>query len=953
MKALLALFQQPFAQALGWTLLHFLWQGAVLAALLGVVLGALRKSPAHTRYLAACLALSLMALAPIVTFNQVSHQRELRPTITGVIFSDVQETFLVAPALRPPERSPSPEILPDTLRSKLEGFSRQLEVALPWLVAVWLGVVSVLSLRLFAGWLCVRRLRNNASELLNALCEEQLSRLVRELKVSRPVRLFKSVLVEVPTVVGWLRPVILVPATVLTNLTPAQLEAILAHELAHIRRHDYLVNLLQKVVETFLFYHPAIWWVSRQIDQERENCCDDLTVAVCGDRIAYAKTLATLEELRSAPRQLRLAASGGSLLQRIRRLLDLPTEANGSGWWLAGAIALLTIVTFIAAGRNVVLAQESKATTAGSGAMTAETAHPFARTNIIASSSKRQAILQKLDTIILDEAFYDGIPLSNVVKQLDQEVQRRDPDKRRMRMNFIISSRGVPTPPRQSNDVDQATGQQLSLPAPPKPVYCEEVIIRINPALRNVRLADLLDAIIQSADQPLKYSVEDYAVVFSQKTDEPPPLFTRTFKVDPGTIRRNLAPSEDDPSTATGLQKALRDYFQKAGVDFPAPPIRQQGDDRPASPSRKAAFFNERTGIIFVRATLAELDLIEKAIQVLNTAPPQVRLEVKVVDLSDADAKALGLDWFLGNVFAAGEKNELAASLRAAPSLSPPPPSGSNVVPQTVPQATNGTPAATLTPILDDAQFRHLLRLLESRTGADVPSPPPSGSNAVPGTVPQTTNRIAAATATGILTDAQLRLLLRSLESRSGVDVLSLPAVTTLSSRQARIAVTEAKTIVFPKHAGEQATGGGSTTKIKAEDAFETKQVPLGPSVDIIPFVSADGSSIRMTIMPTFVEFLGYDDPGKGKPIVPLPRFRLRQTVASVTVADRQTVVLGGVPDLAATELKDKVPVRADVPLLGRFFRSESTNAVRKNLILFVTPTIVDPAGNPVHPLKP
>ncbi|MBI4327659.1 MAG: hypothetical protein HY674_20700 [Chloroflexi bacterium] len=142
----------------------------------------------------------------------------------------------------------------------------------------------------------------------------------------------------------------------------------------------------------------------------------------------------------------------------------------------------------------------------------------------------------------------------------------------------------------------------------------------------------------------------------------------------------------------------------------------------------------------------------------------------------------------------------------------------------------------------------------------------------------------------------------------------------------------------------------------RPEDAFETEQVPVGTSVDIIPLVSADGSSIRMTIMPSFVEFLGYDDPEKGKPPVPRPRFRLRQTVASVTVADGQTVVLGGIPDLAATDMvkfKDKVPVLGDIPLLGRLFRNESTQAVRKNLILFVTLTLIDPAGNPIHPPQP
>ena len=119
------------------------------------------------------------------------------------------------------------------------------------------------------------------------------------------VRLLESTLVDVPTVIGWIKPVILLPASALSGLKPHQLEAILAHELAHIRRHDYLVNLLQTLVETLLFYHPAVWWLSRRIRAERENCCDDLAVSLCGDPYTYAQALADLEELRGPARPLR------------------------------------------------------------------------------------------------------------------------------------------------------------------------------------------------------------------------------------------------------------------------------------------------------------------------------------------------------------------------------------------------------------------------------------------------------------------------------------------------------------------------------------------------------------------------------------------------------------------------------------------------------------------------
>ena len=156
-------------------------------------------------------------------------------------------------------------------------------------------------------------------------------------------------MVEVPTVIGWLRPVVLVPGSALAGMAPYQLEAILAHELAHIRRHDYLVNLLQTLVETLLFYHPAVWWLSHRIRIERENCCDDLAVSLCGDPYAYAKALADLEELRADSGHLALAATGGSLIHRVRRLIATPSHAGRGPGWLAASTAVV-LISAIAAG---------------------------------------------------------------------------------------------------------------------------------------------------------------------------------------------------------------------------------------------------------------------------------------------------------------------------------------------------------------------------------------------------------------------------------------------------------------------------------------------------------------------------------------------------------------------------------------------------------------------------
>jgi hypothetical protein len=220
------------------------------------------------------------------------------------------------------------------------------------LILVWIAGVSMLSLRLLTGWIWVQRLRTRGNAPAADRWQQMAGRLSRRLHIGRAITLLESTLVEVPTVIGWLKPVVLLPASALAALSPQQLEAILAHELAHIRRHDYLVNLLQTLVETVLFYHPAVWWLSRRIRIERENCCDDLAVSLCGDPVAYAHALADLESLRPVPSAFRrkhddhiaMAATGGSLLERVRRLLGAPSSHTGRApAWLAGSVALLLL----------------------------------------------------------------------------------------------------------------------------------------------------------------------------------------------------------------------------------------------------------------------------------------------------------------------------------------------------------------------------------------------------------------------------------------------------------------------------------------------------------------------------------------------------------------------------------------------------------------------------------
>ena len=228
------------------------------------------------------------------------------------------------------------------LSSWVAGFRRQLAPRLPLLVSFWLAGMAMFSLRPVWGLWMQWRLRRVGLSPVPASVAQSLNDLARQLGLRRTVGIAQSVRVGVPMAVGYLRPLILLPGCVLTGLTAAQLEALLAHELAHIRRHDWLVNAFQLLVETVFFYHPAVWWLSRQIRQERENCCDDLAVTLVGDRGTVGRMLLALEELRERPAGLALAGTGGDLLSRVRRVVAKGRQPEpASREWLPAVVVLL------------------------------------------------------------------------------------------------------------------------------------------------------------------------------------------------------------------------------------------------------------------------------------------------------------------------------------------------------------------------------------------------------------------------------------------------------------------------------------------------------------------------------------------------------------------------------------------------------------------------------------
>ena len=348
MEALQNIFQAEIVQRIGWTLVHFVWQAAAIAVVLAIILRLMRNSSASLRYIVVCIALLLIVVMPVITIGMVDVDIEVvEAVVQPVVFQpavDVEPVVVVELPLVEPvpvEAGPLPSV---PLQDR---FIAAVEPVLPYAVVGWLFGVLGLSLWHLGGWRQLQRLRRQMVKDVAPALTVKLSQLSKSLGISTAVGLVESALVQVPTVVGHLKPVILLPASALTGLSAEQIEAILAHELAHIKRCDYLVNMLQTVVEILGFYHPAVWWVSHKIRVERENCCDDMAVDLCSDKLCYAKALTTMEEIRAKQPALAVAASGGNLLGRIRRLLGKDSANENKISWLPSVVVMLLVCSML------------------------------------------------------------------------------------------------------------------------------------------------------------------------------------------------------------------------------------------------------------------------------------------------------------------------------------------------------------------------------------------------------------------------------------------------------------------------------------------------------------------------------------------------------------------------------------------------------------------------------
>jgi len=322
------------SQTLGWTLVHSVWEIAAISMLFCVVRLASSGASAKIRYVVALSALALCLVAPVTTFfvltpahAKASASLAARPAI---FTRSMREQITNYPAAIGPY---SPVV---------RKLGRQIDPILPTIVICWLLGLCLMCLRLAGGLWVVERMKRKAMTGLESRWQELSDSLASRMRIRRPVPLMESANLSTPAVIGFFKATILLPAGMVTKLTVSDVEALLAHELAHIQRFDYVVNFAQSVLEAVLFYHPGVWWISAVVRAEREHCCDDAALAVLDDREQYARALMSLEQLRVATPRLAMAAARGSLLTRIRRIV-LPQQRR-----ITPASAWATIVLAVA-----------------------------------------------------------------------------------------------------------------------------------------------------------------------------------------------------------------------------------------------------------------------------------------------------------------------------------------------------------------------------------------------------------------------------------------------------------------------------------------------------------------------------------------------------------------------------------------------------------------------------
>jgi len=341
MEFLYQFISEDLIYALGWTVIHSLWQAMIIGVLVAFAMMFLKNRSAKARYEVAAFSQFMVLVAGLSTFLiyydgglQLSNFSQLSDTEIQQLAALSQEDILSK----------------GTIQMFVDFFNNHI----PAIVLVWMLGATFFLVRMLGGLVYVQRLRYTNNQGVSPYWNQKLKTLKSKIRLRKKVKLVESAIASVPMVIGYIKPVILLPIGAINNLQENEVEAILAHELAHIQRNDYLINILLSVIEVLFYFNPAVWWIAANIRTERENCCDDTAVQLCGSSLTYAKALVSLQEIgRSAP-SMAMTFSGpkNQLLHRVKRILNQPQNKSNIMEKMTATILLLTTVTLFSIGAH-------------------------------------------------------------------------------------------------------------------------------------------------------------------------------------------------------------------------------------------------------------------------------------------------------------------------------------------------------------------------------------------------------------------------------------------------------------------------------------------------------------------------------------------------------------------------------------------------------------------------
>ncbi len=345
------LFSDNLDYALGWMVIHSLWQATLIAIISGILMLVLRKKAAKMRYVVANVALLAVVVSAVVTFCLYYDFAQEPATMTFTATDNVENTEGVAVSAQTPTPEP---VAANSLT--INGFKDYFNHNIPLIVTIWILGVALFLLKLLGGISYIYYLKNRMNFPADEYWADMLQRLSEKAGLKKGIEIVESAMVRTPMVVGHLKPMILFPMGVINRLTPEEVEAILAHELAHVMRNDFIFNILQSVAEALFYFHPAVWWLSAQISNERESACDDMAIELINSKINYARALVAIQEMAYFPLTPSLAFAGqrkSQFVMRMQRILNQPNNKTNIMEKLISTSALVLLVVGLAFGENL------------------------------------------------------------------------------------------------------------------------------------------------------------------------------------------------------------------------------------------------------------------------------------------------------------------------------------------------------------------------------------------------------------------------------------------------------------------------------------------------------------------------------------------------------------------------------------------------------------------------